>query len=325
MSDSIFTQSELINHDFQEQAKYILTGLLKPGLYILAGPSKVGKSMIVTSLADAIACGKDYLGRSTIQGLAVYFDNDNYASQTKERIKALDLQSNDYLIYNFENEQSFNAMKNYIYYGLEDKLDQLRLVIIDCYANLYELKDLDSYTDNYGLLKQMSDFAMNNAFCMILVHHTKKGDFNGQDALLGSRALSAATSGTITIEIENDFSSTATLSFNLRHIKEQILIKKDAKGINWILNEDTELVEDHIDENVLSIIHTLAKLPTKKIIGSCQELSAKFNYTENPKRLYRFLEKHCDTLEDNNVTFSRSRNGQNRQISLILKDYDEYQ
>ena len=101
MNDSIFTQSELINYDFQDQTKDVLQGLLKPGLYILAGPSKVGKSMIVTSLADAIACGNDYLGRNTIQGLVIYFDNDNYASQTKERIKALDLQSNDYLIYNF--------------------------------------------------------------------------------------------------------------------------------------------------------------------------------------------------------------------------------
>lgn len=322
MNDETFAQSELINYDFQDQTRDVLQGLLKPGLYIFADPSKVGKSMIVTSLAYATACGNDYLGRNTIQGLVVYFDNDNYASQTKERIKTLDLPSNDYLIYNFENAQSFSAMKNYIHYGLDDRIDQLRLVVIDCYANLYELRDLDSYTDNYGLLKKMLDFAMSNAFCMILVHHTKKGNFNGQDALLGSRALSAATSSTITIETENDFSSTATLSFNLRHLKEQLSIKKDPKGINWILNEDTEPIEDHIDENVLSIIHTLAKLPTKEIRGSCQELSAKFNYTENPKGLYRFLEKHCDTLQDNNVSFSRSRNGQKRLISLTLNDYE---
>ena len=47
--------------------------------------------------------------------------------------------------------------------------------------------------------------------------HTKKGNLAGQDALLGSRALTAATSGTITIEIENDFATNAVLAFNLRH------------------------------------------------------------------------------------------------------------
>lgn len=115
------------------------------------------------------------------------------------------------------------------------------------------------------------------------------------------------------------------LAFNLRHLKEKIQIKKDSHGINWVLNEDTELIEDHIDLNVLSIIHTLAKHPSKQLEGSCQELSARINYTENPKGLYRFLERHRDTLIENNVTFSKTRNGQKRQISLVLKDDDTEQ
>lgn len=78
-----FTQRELINYDFKESNQDVLEGLLKPGLYILAGPSKVGKSMIVTSLANAVANGSSYLSRNTIQGVVIYFDNDNYASQTQ--------------------------------------------------------------------------------------------------------------------------------------------------------------------------------------------------------------------------------------------------
>lgn len=309
-----------MNYDFKESNQDVLEGLLKPGLYILAGPSKVGKSMIVTSLANAVANGTSYLGRNTHQGIVIYFDNDNYASQTQSRVEALNLKGSDQLIYNFENARSFSGMRNYILYSLEDKIADLKLVVIDCYANLYDLNDIDRYTDNYSFLKSISSFAMEYAICILLVHHTKKGNLAGQDALLGSRALTAATSGTITIEIENDFATNAVLAFNLRHLKEKIQIKKDSQRINWILNEDVETIEDHIDINVLSIIHTLAKHPSKQLEGSCQELSARINYTENPKGLYRFLERHRDTLVENKVTFYKTRNGQKRQIILILKD-----
>ena len=216
----IFTQRELMNYDFKESNQDVLEGLLKPGLYILAGPSKVGKSMIVTSLANAVADGTSYLGRNTHQGIVIYFDNDNYASQTQNRLEALNLEGNDQLIYNFENARGFNGMRNYILYSLEDKITDLKLVVIDCYANLYDLNDIDRYTDNYSLLKSISSFAMEYSICILLVHHTKKGNLAGQDALLGSRALTAATSGTITIEIENDFATNAVLAFNLRHLKD---------------------------------------------------------------------------------------------------------
>lgn len=314
-----------MNYDFKESNQDVLEGLLKPGLYILAGPSKVGKSMIVTSLANAVANGTSYLGRNTHQGIVIYFDNDNYASQTQNRLEALNLKESNQLIYNFEDARSFNGMRNYIIYSLDDQLTNLRMVVIDCYANFHDLNDIDRYTDNYSFLKKISNFAMEYALCIILVHHTKKGNLVGQDALLGSRALSAATSGTITIEIENDFATNAVLAFNLRHLKEKIQIKKDNRGINWILNEDAETIEDHINPNVLSIIHTLAKLPSKQLEGSCQELSARINYTENPKGLYRFLERQRDTLSENNVTFNKTRNGQKRQISLELKDDDTEQ
>lgn len=182
--------------------------------------------MIVTSLANAVANGSSYLGRNTIQGVVIYFDNDNYASQTQNRLEALNLERNDQLIYNFENARSFSGMLNYIHNSLDDQLIDLRMVIIDCYANLYDLNDIDRYTDNYSLLKKISNFAMEHAICILLVHHTKKGSLAGQDALLGSRALSAATNETITIEIENDFATNAVLAFNLRHLKEKIQIKK---------------------------------------------------------------------------------------------------
>ncbi len=319
---NIYTQTELMEKTFKRHDTYILESLLKPGLYILAGPSKAGKSMIATSLADAVTTGKDYLGRKTDKGSVIYFDNDNYAPQTKDRLQALNLSPNDNLIYNFEDAQSFSAIEYYIQDNIYSGLSDLKMVVIDCYANLYDLNDIDNYKNNYEFLKSLSDFAMKHNFCMVLVHHTKKKTSKGQDALLGSRALTAATSGSITLEVESDFSKTGILAFNLRHIKDKIPIIKDDQGINWHLNEDEELVEDGIDENILSIIHTLAKHPLKEITGTVQELSAIFKYTQNPKGLYHFLKRNNDTLLENSVMYKRGRTGQERTITIYI-DYKD--
>ena len=61
---TIYTQEELLNTDFSEANRGILGGLIKNGLYIMGANSKIGKSMIATALANAVASGTEYLGKS---------------------------------------------------------------------------------------------------------------------------------------------------------------------------------------------------------------------------------------------------------------------
>lgn len=51
----------IIKKDFKDVDKGIFGGLLRSGLYILGATSKVGKTMIATSLANAVATGIEYL------------------------------------------------------------------------------------------------------------------------------------------------------------------------------------------------------------------------------------------------------------------------
>ena len=62
---SVYTQEELLNTEFKNVEHGILGGLLKNGLYIMGANSKIGKSMIATSLANAVADG--YLGEANLK------------------------------------------------------------------------------------------------------------------------------------------------------------------------------------------------------------------------------------------------------------------
>lgn len=78
-----------MNYDFKESNQDVLEGLLKAGLYILAGPSKVGKSVIVTSLASAVANGTSYLGRNTHQGIVIFLIMTTMLHKLKAMLKPL--------------------------------------------------------------------------------------------------------------------------------------------------------------------------------------------------------------------------------------------
>ena len=56
-----------------------------------------------------------------------------------------------------------------------------------------------------------------------------------QDNLLGSRALSGATTGTLLLSVRNEFDKHGELKLILRNKKTVFKIKKDENDINWLL------------------------------------------------------------------------------------------
>ena len=61
-----YTMQELYKQPI-EPVEYLVDGLLAPGLYILGGSPKVGKSWMALLLCLAVCGGKAFLGRKTTQ------------------------------------------------------------------------------------------------------------------------------------------------------------------------------------------------------------------------------------------------------------------
>ena len=59
-----YTMQELYEHPLEPMA-CLVDGLLAPGLYILGGSPKVGKSWMALQLCLAVCSGKAFLGRKT--------------------------------------------------------------------------------------------------------------------------------------------------------------------------------------------------------------------------------------------------------------------
>ena len=218
------TQKELLEKEFKSEGVNLFGGLLRPGLYVLAGSSKVGKSMIATTMANCVAQGNDFLGRPMPKGKVIYFDNDNYDFETKSRIISLNLSGTNEVLYEFNDSKSI--------YDINERLSQIRdiekykLIIIDSYVGLDEvISSNDSYYEVYPILKELRDIVVKKNLICVLIHHTKKNKERiDQDNLIGSKALSGATTGTLLLSVRNEFDTHGELKLILRNNKSIIKI-----------------------------------------------------------------------------------------------------
>ncbi len=310
-----YTQAQLLQENFLNPDRGILGGLIKSGLYILGANSKVGKSMLATALSNAVANGVEYLGKPNKQGKVLYYDNDNYEYEAKARLEALNMSINQNIRYVFgEESQSLREIKTDIEYSVSD-IESYSLVIIDCFIGLSEFITVeDNYKNIYILLKEFRDFVIQRNLSCIILHHIKKGNAVGQDRLIGTKALSGATTGTIIINVDNEFSTVGKLEFMLRHKKEVIPIKKDKNGIGWILSKEDDDCIEEIPKSLLNLINTVVSSRNHEILGTSQEIVQKTKMEINPYSLYKYLVKNEKILSQNKISFEKKRTHENRKI-----------
>ena len=205
-------------------------------------------------------------------------------------------------------------------------IEKYKLIIIDSYVGLDEvISSNDSYYEVYPILKELRDIVVKKSLICILIHHTKKNKERiDQDNLIGSKALSGATTGTLLLSVRNEFDTHGELKLILRNNKSIIKIKKDEKNINWVLDTDEQTVTEEIPKNILQLINAVVGLEKHELIGTCQEIVQKSKMELNPNYLTKYLKQNKRYLDENHITFTNDRTGQKRTIKIIYhKDENE--
>lgn len=63
----IISSTEIMNTPMKKQ-RFIVDGMIYPGIHILSGDPKIGKSWMVLDMCLAVANGEKFLGKETEQG-----------------------------------------------------------------------------------------------------------------------------------------------------------------------------------------------------------------------------------------------------------------
>ena len=244
-----YTMQELYKQPI-EPVEYLVDGLLAPGLYILGGSPKVGKSWMALQLCLAVCGGTAFLGRATRKNEVLYL-----------ALEGLHL--------------CHRAAP--IGQGLERQIEaqlaeypHIRLVVLDTLQKVRCVNGSGmSYSSDYedaGALKALAD---RNGICLLVIHHLRKmADDDPFNRLSGTKGLAGAADGTLILMRNKRQDGTAILYATGRDI-EDVEEELEFSDCRWSRAASPDLLR------LSSVVDALKKLLSAGAFrGTATELAA---------------------------------------------------
>jgi hypothetical protein len=251
-ADRVASSPKVITAEELEKRKYprlnwLVQEILHPGVTILAGPPKSGKTRLMTHVAAAVVTGKKVLGKIDTQRAGVLF---LYLEDGWRRVQTRLL---EFLLdgwpSNLRLEIDWPRMGNGGLRRLDEFLTQqpeVRMVIIDVLERFRPPtpRGVSIYQYDYRTIASIREVAEKHDVAILLIHHTNKL----QDApdvfnrISGTLGLTGAVDTMMLLEREDRMQPEATLSIDGREVEAQELtLQYDPDTGEWELLGDANL------------------------------------------------------------------------------------
>lgn len=291
------TITELMEEEHETRPP-IVDGLLYPGVYLLAGAEKIGKSFLVLQLAYTVATGQLLWDLKTSGDEVLYLALED----TKER-----LQRRFFQMFDTETtDHMYVAIKcKRLREGLVEELESyrrehpnIRLIIIDTLQKVREAFADWSYAKDSDVIYELKQYADANGLCILLVHHTRKqGAKDVFETTSGTRGLNGSADGEIIMCKQNRTDPYATLQATGRDVIDQKLyLKRDPKRLLWELERMEIGAEIEPPDPLFAAIDAMLTLEQLQWEGTASELKDVLQTERSAKSLGMWLSIHRQEL-----------------------------
>lgn len=319
---STITAKELICMDISPLLE-LIEGMLAPGLYILAGASKIGKSWLVLQIAHHISTGTALWGRKTIKSDVLYLSLED----TLRRIQARLLRICDGETGNI----SFATEAEIIGNGFEQQIidymkthSATRLIIVD---TLIKVRNVacrgSSYADDYACMTVFKHLSERYNVAILLVHHTRKQESQDiMQMISGTNGIMGCADGAMVLERPRRLLPEASLNMTGRDFQDaRFLLRQNQETMCWeYVGYEDELPPEASDPVYLAIAELLASQDAwqgtaQALLDALKQIDPKL--TIKPNALSRKLNDEKNAFEEYfGITFSRIRSGNDKLILL---------
>ncbi|MDE6580684.1 MAG: helicase RepA family protein [Ruminiclostridium sp.] len=307
----LISSVEIMNTPMKKQ-RFIVDGMIYPGLHILSGDPKVGKSWMMLDMCLAVAKGEKFLGRKTERGQVVYMALEDTFISLQSRMYELTDEPSENL--------SFSLMANSIGNGLEEDLQEcknqfpnLKMIVIDTLQKIRNTID-SKYGSDYKELSTLKNIANNLGIAIVLVHHNRKAhDSNPNNLISGTNGIAGCADGLLVFTRSGDnaklyISGRGAPSFemNLKRENTKWILLDDAPEIKQDLFSFA--IHDFMCEKI-SVNGTASEI--------CSMLKEKYpNQEFNCNWLYRDLLQHDDEIRSLGIDYGKTKSNGVRSIYI---------
>ena len=322
----VISANELMDMQL-ERPDMIVENLLGQGVYLLAGPGKIGKSLLMLLLSHCVSTGENFLDFRTMQKDVLYFSLED----TRERI-----QERESKITQGETGRIFFSTEcDLIGKGFEENLidfitecPTIGLVVIDTLQKARQHSSYHySYSSDYELIGRLKNIADKYGLTILLVHHTRKTWSPDPFSMIsGTTGLSGSADGLFVLLKDLHVSNMARLYTTGRDIPtlELELTRDKTSGI-WKFIGYAEKEPNTTHERLLYEISNLLD-DIESFNGTASELMELITSRcdieiKSPNALTRQLNPYKSLLEaEFGIIYNTSRSGSERTINLHRLD-----
>ena len=320
------TAASLMDKQFDPQHE-LIEGMLAPGLYILAGASKIGKSWLVLQIAHCVSMGITLWGRKTQQSEVLYLALEDTERRIQSRLMRICGGETGAIAFATDAEKLSQGFEEQVTNFLR-KHPQTKLVIVDTLIKVREMNSRGSaYADDYATMTAFKRIADRYGIAMLIVHHTRKQEASDiMDMISGTTGIMGCADGAMVLERPLRRVPKGSISMTGRDFQDaKISLTQNPETMCWEFAGYTdELPEEQLDPVLAAVAMLLENQNLWE--GTAEELCVQLQ-TLNPRldlkanALSRRLNAQMQELENQcGVRFSRSRGTNGRQIRLEAVD-----
>ena len=320
------TASSLLDKQFAPQHE-LIEGMLAPGLYILAGASKIGKSWLVLQIAHCVSMGLPLWGRKVQKSEVLYLALEDTERRIQSRLMRICGGETGEIAFATESEVLGRGFEEQVTNYLHKHL-QAKLVIVDTLIKVREMNSRGSaYADDYATMTAFKRIAEQYGITMLIVHHTRKqeaGDI--MDMISGTTGIMGCADGAMVLERPLRRVPKGSISMTGRDFQDaKISLMQNPETMCWEFVGYTDEMPEEQQDSVLSAIAMLLEQQNpwvgtaEELRVQLQELCPRLDLKANA--LSRHLNAQMQELKNQyGVLLTRSRGSDGRQIRLEAVD-----
>ena len=265
---------------------FVIDGLIAPGLHLLAGAAKVGKSWLALWLALSVAKGEAVWGFKTRQGTTLYLCLEDSTIRIQNRLFDITEDAPDCVHFSTDAHIIGDGLEEQIKTILTEHPDTI-LIIIDTLQMVRRAVFDTSYANDYRELSVLKKTADEHGIAILLIHHLRKeSDSDTFNRISGTVALQGAVDSNFTLVEKHRGSGRATFSCVGRDIEyRELELVRSSENI-WEMISDSAAEPEKLKDSIVPLVTDFMRDKTEFIatptelaqllsINSADNLSAK--------------------------------------------------
>ena len=295
----------ILGHDLDKEElkpiQWVVEDLIAPGLNLIAGKSKIGKSFLAYDLSYQVQIGGTWLGHKCTKGKVLHYSMEDLKLRTKGRWQLMGIKPLE-TNYQFRDRRPKIPL---LTLGLEEEIEDwikntpdAKLVIIDPYQKVKCSKGgykLNAYeNDNYNL-QDLQTLATKYEIAIVLVHHLKKAKADDVfDEITGSAGIQSNADSMIVISSDRKKGKNPILQCIPKDAEQQEFeIALNPKCIWENLGKPGMTALTNIQNSIIKIMKDDKERSAKEIIINVQESCKSENWGDEHIRteITRLTEK----------------------------------